>query len=792
MCAQISLLSVCPSPPSPQVTQAPQPDSAHVGRGLSDTIDEWSPEAEALLGYTADEVLGRPVQMLLPEHRQHEYAWISRQLEQGEAVYDLHTQRRHKAGHLLPVSLTVVARRDRHGKLVGAEKQLRECAGEAELVRQMTQEASNFAHLFARTPMPLCITRLTDGTVLAVNPSFREFTGQPEAALVGHRTVEIGLWRDDAERTALLSRLHRQGRVQNTPLTVTLADGSLRDLLVNIEPMDIGGQPCLYVLLNDITTLRDAERRLQRRDREFAELVDSASDAIISIDHQQRICLFNRAAEAMFQVPAEEAIGQPLDRFLPGEWRSRHAALVRQFVDGGATARRMGSGRVVHGCRADGTVFPIEASISRVGQGESLRLTVVARDVSQARAAEQDHLARIAAETANEAKTAFLSRMSHELRTPLNAVLGFTQLLLSGREDPLSGGQRRQVALVQQAGWHLLALINDVLDLSRIEGGQLRVEATEVDPGRCLQEALAMAAPQAQARHITLKSPPPDTTLPIVHADPLRLRQVLLNLLSNAIKYNHPGGCVEVEAWADAPGDRLCLRVTDTGMGMSPEQLAHLYEPFNRLGREFSHEEGTGIGLVLSRELMRLMGGQLRLRSHMGEGTQVDLCLPTVTEAPRPAPPAPPPAPDAAAGSPPDADWGGRVLYIEDNPVNQLLMQQLLARCPTVELRCVETGEEGQQAVAQWQPDLVLLDMQLPDMSGLEWLQREAGPVGDGRLRVIAVSASAMTGDVAAARAAGAMDYWTKPLRLDQVVHDLARWLGPRPAADAQPPADPA
>jgi PAS domain-containing protein len=132
--------------------------------------------------------------MLLPEHRQHEYAWISRQLEQGEAVYDLHTQRRHKAGHLLPVSLTVVARRDRHGKLVGGEAAAR-MRGEAELVRQMTQEASNFAHLFARTPMPMCITRLTDGTVLAVNPSFREFTGQPEAALVGHRTVEMGLWR---------------------------------------------------------------------------------------------------------------------------------------------------------------------------------------------------------------------------------------------------------------------------------------------------------------------------------------------------------------------------------------------------------------------------------------------------------------------------------------------------------------------------------------------------------------------------------------------------------------------
>jgi CheY-like chemotaxis protein len=179
---------------------------------------------------------------------------------------------------------------------------------------------------------------------------------------------------------------------------------------------------------------------------------------------------------------------------------------------------------------------------------------------------------------------------------------------------------------------------------------------------------------------------------------------------------------------------------------------------------------------VLSRELMRLMGGELQLHSAPGQGTCVTCgCPPPPRHAARA--PGGAPAPDAAAGAGADADWGGRVLYIEDNPVNQLLMQQLLARCPTVTLQCVDTGGAGLQAVAQQTPDLVLLDMQLPDMSGLEWLQRQAAAIADGRLRVIAVSASAMSGDVAAARAAGAVDYWTKPLRLDQVVHDLASWL---------------
>ena len=786
MPAQFSHPSACPSPtPAPAPAEAVLPDDACIAKDLQGRIERWSPAAETLFGYAEQEALGQGAELLLPESHSHESLWLAHRLAQGENILHLYTRRRHKSGQLLPVSLTARARRGADGQLLGIDKRYRRLGDECAIVRQLSLEASDFARLFARTPMPMCITRMTDGTVLAINTSFQRFMGRQEEELLGHRTLELGLWRTAAERSALLERLHQEGRVHNAPLAVQLGRQDTppdeREVLANIEPVTLGGQPCLYVLLNDISGWRQAERQLQRRDQEFADLVNSASDAIVSIDVHQRICLFNRAAEQMFQVSAEEALGQSLDRFIPGEWRSRHATLVQQFIDSGAEARRMGSGRLIHGCRADGSVFPIEASISRVGQGESLRLTVVARDVSQAKAAEQDHLARIAAESASQAKTAFLSRMSHELRTPLNAVLGFTQLLLSGRQDPLSQAQVRQVEQVQQAGWHLLALINDVLDLSRIEGGQLRVEARAIDPLHCLQEALALAMPQAQASGITLEGPAPGADLPVILADPLRLRQVLLNLLSNAIKYNRPHGQVQLSAQRLGDG-RLQVQVCDNGMGMTSEQLQHLYEPFNRLGRERSHAEGTGIGLVLSRELMRLMGGELQLHSAPGQGTRVDLWLPTAPEGTSPAPPAAAPAPDAAAGTTADADWGGRVLYIEDNPVNQMVMEQLMARCPTVALTCVDTGVAGLQAVAEQAPDLVLLDMQLPDMSGLEWLQRQAPAIAEGRLRVIAVSASAMSGDVAAARTAGAVDYWTKPLRLDQVVHDLASWLREHPA----------
>jgi PAS domain-containing protein len=235
------------------------------------------------------------------------------------------------------VSLTARARRTADGQLAGIDKRYRRLGDECAIVRQLTLEAGDFARLFARTPMPMCITRMTDGTVLAINTSFQSFMGRTEEALLGHRTLDLGLWRSAGERSALLERLHREGRVHNARWSCSSVGRATRrtsEVLANIEPVTLGGQPCLYVLLNDISGWRQAERQLQRRDREFADLVNSASDAIVSIDAHQRVCLFNRAAEQMFQVSAEEALGQTLDRFIPGDG----AAATRPWCSSSSTA----------------------------------------------------------------------------------------------------------------------------------------------------------------------------------------------------------------------------------------------------------------------------------------------------------------------------------------------------------------------------------------------------------------------------------------------------------------------
>ena len=377
-----------------------------------------------------------------------------------------------------------------------------------------------------------------------------------------------------------------------------------------------------------------------------------------------------------------------------------------------------------------------------------------------------------AAAAASLAKTEFLSRMSHELRTPLNAVLGFAQLLQNSPRLAGAERERGQLGAILQAGWHLLNLINDVLDIARIESGHLPLQLQPLVLGPVLDEALVLLQGQAAAAGIALPVPAPACRALRLQGDAQRLRQVLVNLLSNALKYNRPGGTVALRCEPGAAGFAL-LHVEDTGRGMDAQQQAHLFEPFNRLGREREGIDGTGIGLLLTKYLVELMGGRLSLRSAPQQGTTVTLTLPLAGAAAAPGLPA---APAAPAAEPLPA---GHVLYIEDNPVNQLVARGMLADWPALRPSLAEGRATGLALAAAERPSLILLDMRLPDLDGLQVLQRlKADPALAG-IPVVALSASAMPEEVEQALQAGALEYWTKPLRLERFRDDLARVLRP-------------
>ncbi|MFO1216141.1 MAG: PAS domain-containing protein [Burkholderiaceae bacterium] len=414
-------------------------------------------------------------------------------------------------------------------------------------------------------------------------------------------------------------------------------------------------------------------------------------------------------------------------------------------------------------------------------QGQACRMIGLNWDVTQRRLTEAALRDVEAAERASRAKSEFLARMSHELRTPLNAMLGFAQLLEHDVADRLEAPQVERLARIRSAGTHLLALIDEVLDLSAVEAGALPVALQPVDLDRVLDEVRQWVLPMAEECGVSLRAADGDAR---VLADERRLRQVLANLLTNAIKYNRRGGRVTTASRRllldGVPGWELSVR--DTGRGLSAEQQAHLYEPFNRLGAEREGIEGRGIGLMTVHHLVRLMGGRLQVRSRSGEGSDFLVWLPAAPPAePAPAPSAEP-APHAAAQAAPLS-----MLYIEDNAVNVMLVQEMVRLRPNVTLHIATDGRSGVDAVLARRPRLVLVDMQLPDMDGHEVLRRLRAQGCDSRL--VALSANAMPEAVARARASGFDDYWTKPIDIGGFLAGLDRISAEAVRPKARPPS---
>ena len=412
--------------------------------------------------------------------------------------------------------------------------------------------------------------------------------------------------------------------------------------------------------------------------------------------------------------------------------------------------------------------------IARIRHHSNAYLNLLQRD--EARNAMLD--AMLEAESANRAKSEFLASISHELRTPLNAIVGFTDILLTdpGQLLPEQQQQREFVGHVNKAGWHLVALITDLLDLAKIEAGKVNIKPTAVDIGKLITVTVFLNQSKAREHGISIKNNVEANGIRLIQLDEVRLKQVLINLLSNAIKYNKPGGQVTVSV-EERPNGKLRIIVADTGIGIAPEKMELLFQPFNRLGAEFGQIEGHGIGLALTKRLVECMGGEIGVKSALGEGSEF-----WVEFAGMASESAKPVNGNIKTEELSDLDarlaakTGKKVLYIEDHPINRRLMTNILSKFPGIEVKCAENGEEGLRMMSAFNPDVLLLDIHLPDMNGKEILQR-IKKEGSG-IPVIAVSADAMLETINEVIALGAMGYLIKPIEAKRLKATMLKAFG--------------
>ncbi|HEY9566915.1 MAG TPA: ATP-binding protein, partial [Thalassobaculum sp.] len=400
-----------------------------------------------------------------------------------------------------------------------------------------------------------------------------------------------------------------------------------------------------------------------------------------------------------------------------------------------------------------------------------LRFDVTARE--DARRAAQE--AREAADAANQAKSEFLAGMSHELRTPLNAIIGFGQVLQRNERHQVTPAQLREYSdYIVTSGEHLLSLVNDVLDLASVEAGRIRVSRVTVAADQVVDRAIRTMRAPALDRSVSLQSTVGRDVVPI-RADAHRLHQVLLNLVSNAIKYNRPDGAVTISA--EMLDGCVRLAVTDTGSGVPADLAGQLFVPFQRLGAEFSAVEGTGIGLALSKRLVEAMDGRIGYRPEPGGGSTFWIDLPSAVARAEWSPAAGAPAPAASRAT----RGGYSVLYVEDNPLNLRLMEYLLETLPRVEMHSAPSGSIGIDLAVARRPDIVILDLNLPDMDGFQVLAALRARPETRDLPVIALTASAMPSDIQRGTEAGFRAYLTKPLKFDALLDAVDSALAPAP-----------
>ena len=711
-----------------------------------------------------------------------------------EDIYELTYIR--KDGSRLPAIVSVTALRDEQDVIIGylligtdntARKRAEEALLKAGALQSAIFNSANFSSIATDAKGVIQIFNVGAERMLGyaaadvMNKITPADISDPQEVIARARALSVELGTEIAPGFEALVFKASRGIEDIYELTYIRKDGSRFPAIVSVTALrDADSNIIGYLLIGTDNTARkqvEAEQmRLDQRlrDQQFytRSLIESNIDAIMTTDPSGIVTDVNKQMEVLTGCTRDELIGAPFKSYFTDPERAEASiklaladkkvtdyALTVRARDGAETAVSFNASTFYDRDRRLQGVF---AAARDITEREHLYQMLQERNVEL-------ESAKSVAEKANLAKSDFLSSMSHELRTPLNAILGFAQVMESGSPQP-TPSQKRSLDQIIKAGWYLLELINEILDLAKIESGRLTLSREPVSLDHLMLECQAMIEPQAQLRGIGMQFPRFDTSY-FVLADKTRLKQVLINLLFNAVKYNRPGGTVIVDCMAVAPNS-LRISVRDTGEGLPPEKLAQLFQPFNRLGKEAGIEEGTGIGLVVAKQLVELMGGIIGADSTVGAGTVFWVEL-TLCDAPRFASG----EADSATLHVASAKTGAplrTLLYVEDNPANLQLVEELITRRPDLRLLSAADGNLGIALAREFVPAVILMDINLPGISGVEAMRiLRADPV-TAHIPIVAISANAMPNDIRKGLEAGFFSYLTKPIVVSEFMDALS------------------
>src|SRR6266550_5110350 len=608
------------------------------------------------------------------------------------------------------------------------------------------------------------ITHALNGAIVSWNSGAERMYGYPSGAMIG-RPISIlvppGL--PDVMPDVLQGIANAQ-RVERFDTVHTTSTGIEIDVSITASPLRAPSGKVIGVttIARDVTQRRAVELALHETERKYRTIFENTREGIFYVTADGETVAANPALVRLLGYDsAEEYIADP-DHLL-GSWKTSERQELWSRLEGEGEVRDF----EMEGRRRDGTKVWVSGAmvVLRDANGSPATYQGTVLDITgQKRSETLRRRETDEADRANRAKTEFLSRMSHELRTPLTAILGFGQLLQMGRLTPVQ--QIESVDNILKAGRHLLQLINETVDIAGIEQGRMAFSLEPVRIGDVVKDALDLIGPAAEQRGIEIRLSL-DQANRYVKADRQRLVQVFLNLLSNAVKYNKEHGMVTLSCRESKVKGTLTVLVTDTGPGIAPELRDRMFKPFERLGAEKSGVEGTGLGLALSLQLVRAMGGTMALETEMGEGSTFSVTLPIVHgPAVQLAETSTGTAPDDARRAYPPCT----VLYIEDNLANLEVMELVLAYRPGVKLISAMQGRLGFALAKEHHPELVLLDMRLADISGREVLDRLQSDPSTVDIPVVILSAEALRGDVDDLLQAGARAYLTKPFRMEVIL----------------------